>query len=296
MEIWGLDIIYKEGKTMFKNKKKILCILSLSVFTNIAYAGIPGITEPYDPPNYYSPTSVSVPDSEPSPFALKDLARQGYQVHDVTNNKKDIISDIKSYTEYLQVLSEYTLNLSDLLHNDETDSLQKQLEISKKALHKLTVFNDKAQINDIDKYLYTTSSVNSGSDIKRADKYSYLGNVYQEALSTAREEENSIANEQVLTEFLLNKLNKAKSSMDVKEANGFIEVANQIDTLKQQQLINLLTAITIAQIKDENDENLRMQKENNSFFNMKIEDPYNPSDYYKEHYKKQAGKGFVDFE
>ena len=97
-------------------------------------------------------------------------------------------------------------------------------------------------------------------------------------------------------DLLSNKLNKAKSTMDVKETNGFIDTINQIDTLKQQQLINLLTAITIAQIKDEKDENLRMQKENNSFFNMKIEDPYNPSDYYKEYYKKEAGKGFADFE
>lgn len=39
----------------------ILTILSLSI--SIAFAGIPGITEPFDPPNYYSPTSVSIPDS-----------------------------------------------------------------------------------------------------------------------------------------------------------------------------------------------------------------------------------------
>lgn len=41
----------------------ILTILSLSI--SIAFAGIPGITEPFDPPNYYSPTSVSIPDSAP---------------------------------------------------------------------------------------------------------------------------------------------------------------------------------------------------------------------------------------
>lgn len=71
----------------------ILSILLLSI--SIAFAGIPGITEPFDPPNYYSPTSVSIPDSAPSPFALKDLAAQGYKVHDVINSKKDIISSLK---------------------------------------------------------------------------------------------------------------------------------------------------------------------------------------------------------
>lgn len=64
----------------------ILTILLLSI--SIAFAGIPGITKPFDPPNYYSPTSVSIPDSAPSPFALKDLAAQGYKVHDVINSKK----------------------------------------------------------------------------------------------------------------------------------------------------------------------------------------------------------------
>lgn len=62
--------------------KKIFKLISISAaslvfIVPVAFAGIPGITEPYDPPNYYSPTSVSVPDSEPSPFALTDLARQG---------------------------------------------------------------------------------------------------------------------------------------------------------------------------------------------------------------------------
>ena len=73
----------------------ILTILSLSI--SIAFAGIPGITEPFDPPNYYSPTSVSIPDSAPSPFALKDLAAQGYKVHDVINSKKDIIYILQIY-------------------------------------------------------------------------------------------------------------------------------------------------------------------------------------------------------
>ena len=76
-----------------------LCIASLgfsSISLKTAYAwSIPGVTEPFDPPNYYSPTSISWPDSAPSPFALRDLAAQGGMVYDYTRHIKSILYGTK---------------------------------------------------------------------------------------------------------------------------------------------------------------------------------------------------------
>ena len=45
---------------------------------------IPGVDRPFDSPNYYSLTSISYPDSAPSPFTLRDMAAQGGNVYDYT--------------------------------------------------------------------------------------------------------------------------------------------------------------------------------------------------------------------
>ncbi|MBS7213016.1 MAG: hypothetical protein KH045_10825, partial [Megamonas funiformis] len=106
---------------MFTEMKKILILTTIIInFNGIAHAGIPGITEPFDPPNYYSPENVSIPDSAPSPFTLTDLAN-GYLVHDVKSTKKDIISSIKTYTEYLNVAKNYLLDLTDLIHAEDNN-------------------------------------------------------------------------------------------------------------------------------------------------------------------------------
>ena len=76
---------------MMKNKLKrivsLLSILSLGFcggYGLIAYAHtIPGWDEPFNPALYYNLTEISWEDS-PSPFALRDLARNGGNVYDYT--------------------------------------------------------------------------------------------------------------------------------------------------------------------------------------------------------------------
>ena len=76
-----------------------MCVLSFGITVpslSVAYAwSIPGVTRPFDPPNYYSPTSISWPDSAPSPFALRDLAAQGGMVYDYTRHIKSILYGTK---------------------------------------------------------------------------------------------------------------------------------------------------------------------------------------------------------
>lgn len=282
---------------MLNKKKKILCILSLSILTNIAYAGIPGITKPYDPPNYYSATSVSIPDSAPSEFTLKDLKDQGYKVHDVMNNKKDIISDIKTYTEYLQTLSDYNLALNDLTHNSDYAKIKKILDIQEDEASSLASFYDNANLDKTGSYFYDTSSIDDkNTNIASGDKYTYMDNIYKEALNTAQNQSSLIKSENTALNIAINNIDDASSTMDIKEANSLIDAVSQIGLIKQQQLTNMLTALIVTEEKNKRDEQIRAERDDNAFFNVKIEDPYNPSDYYKKNYTKQTGKGFVDFE
>lgn len=91
----------------WKRSKKVTAVLCACFMgaAGIGYAwSIPGVTEPYDPPNYYSPTSISWADSAPSPFALKDLAANGGNVYDYTRHIKSILYGTK-FVSWLEKLT-----------------------------------------------------------------------------------------------------------------------------------------------------------------------------------------------
>ena len=68
----------------------VAAMLTGGIRSSLAW-DVPGVDEPYDPPNYYSLTSILWPDSAPSPFALRDLADQGGAVYDYTREMKSIL-------------------------------------------------------------------------------------------------------------------------------------------------------------------------------------------------------------
>ena len=73
-----------------RGKIALLAAVVLGIGMSVSYAHIvPGWDEPYDPPNYYSPTNISIPDSAPSPFALRELMRG--DVYDYTRHIKSIL-------------------------------------------------------------------------------------------------------------------------------------------------------------------------------------------------------------
>ena len=279
---------------MFTRIKKIFILSTVIINLNgIANAGIPGITEPYDPPNYYSPENVSIPDSAPSPFTLTDLAKNGYLVHDVKSTKKDIISSIKTYTEYLNIAKNYLLDIADLIHTEDND-FDNILNQEKTDIINSTKFND---TDKIDSYLYNLTTSNYKNNyINLNDKYIYLNNIYISAYSLSRNELSSFEKKQQNLDYAINKLTNISSNMQGQEALSLLEALKQLELLRQQQFINNLTTINVSKIKDNNDDTFRLKHENLRFLNLNFEDPYNPSDYYKEHYTKTPGKGFADFE
>lgn len=78
---------------------------------------IPGVDRPFDPPNYYSLTSISYPDSAPSPFTLRDMAAQGGNVYDYTRDIKSVLFG-GNFLDILKLVAEqfgiYTDNRSQL--------------------------------------------------------------------------------------------------------------------------------------------------------------------------------------
>ena len=81
----------------------------------------------------------------------------------------------------------------------------------------------------------------------------------------------------------------------LKKKNSEIDTLRYIEEKYRQQLIYELTVLKIAKLKDTEDSTLREKITTQNILNMQVEDPYNPSDYYKENYTKPKAIGFVDF-
>ncbi len=64
---------------------------------------IPGIDKPFDPPNYYSLTSISWADTANPSFFYRDVGWQGGQVYDLTRKIKSALYDEK-FAAWLEVL------------------------------------------------------------------------------------------------------------------------------------------------------------------------------------------------
>ena len=273
----------------------ILTILLLSI--SIAFAGIPGITEPFDPPNYYSPTSVSIPDSAPSPFALKDLAAQGYKVHDVINSKKDIISTIKTYIDMLQNITLFDTKSNDLKHSNDTNE---DIPVLFSDIQDRINYTEDINLQDIDNMLYNSSTIIASNPYKQenislTDKYNYLNRIYATTLSYAKNDLNSYDERKQALLKTIQSLNNIETTMQAQEKNTEIDTLRYIEEKYRQQLIYELTVLKIAKLKDDEDSALREKITTQDILNMQIEDPYSPSNYYKENYTKPKAIGFIDF-
>lgn len=271
---------------------------SLVFIVPVAFAGIPGITEPYDPPNYYSPTSVSVPDSEPSPFALTDLARQDYQVHDVTNSKKDIISTIKTYIDLLQNTLVLTTQTDDLRHS--SDNFNEKISPLINDLNQRPHYAEDINLDDINNMLYNASTIIAANpyeqkNISLSDKYNYLNKIYSTTLDYARDDLNSYMDRKLILMNTIQAFNNIETTMQAQEKTAEMEVLKFIEEKYRQQLIYQLTVLEIAKLKDEEDAYLRGKVVNQNVLTRQFEDPYNPSDYYKANYEKEKAIGFIDF-
>lgn len=188
-----------------------LCLVSFSSVPAYAWS-IPGITRPYDPTAYYDPVAVSIPDSAPSVFALRDLAANKGNVYDYTRHLKSIlfggffknIFGMETNKEELQRINNKTwsensvtsnsaaqLSILESLWNkhhntNESWANQSVNTTTSKIFETIGIANNKsqAQIDFDDVFLISPTSETEYldrkiDDIPEEDKYKWIFAAYQ---------------------------------------------------------------------------------------------------------------------
>ena len=276
----------------------VVAMLMGGIGVTSAWHHIPGVTEPFDPPNYYNPLTVSIPDSAPSPFALRDLAAQGGTVYDMTRDIKSVLYGEKFLnilTTILQKLGISTINhqsvSSDLLAEgtDHTKEMQdrayevaqveewKRVEQSPLFHH----FEEGEEQHDAPRDIVAQRRL-------LADSYTAYAKGAQLAISDHAESD-------AMMQKLLDALAHAQGEKEIRQIGAQIEALSAAEDAKRTALLAALTELKATKQREETDRALEHQRQVERS-KVVVADPFDKEAVKASGYERRKPLGFVPFE
>ena len=282
--------------------KKILISLFLLITVIIgcgivyaAWTPIPGVDIPYDPPNYYSPTSISYPDSAPSVFTMRDLSRQGGRVFDYMRYVQEVMA-VANKTEWSKtVLEMLGIEIIDSTPADpyilttiktDTNVINYNTMDSWRTSETFTFFDNKF-FRDFNKY--DNNGTEDYDPFKQHEELEKIYKTYANAIDEIRKTEEQ---EIELIMQIQEATNMARGEMEINQLKAQLEAVQTSLDRKRNALMGLYMDFKAAESKIEKDELIKQTQiiENAELI---IEDPYDRSDLSKKQYKKSESIGFV---
>ena len=207
-----------------KNFFAMILAISLGFCSGyIAYAEtVPGWDEPYDIPNYYSLTTVSIPDSKPSPFAMMDLAAQGGNVFDYTRHIKSILFAEK-FNNILEVAKNKTLN-DEINSKSFDDEIFKEtadaLEILRQGNEKISKQIDLEKMESILNQGDADEFENFNPEVNHTEKFAWIDQQYKNFAEGAGQEISDFQNVMKVADKILNHSNFAQGDLQIQQARN----------------------------------------------------------------------------
>lgn len=287
---------------MFKKIILGICLVIVLFFGfvfgyGIVYAKIiPGWDQPWDPPNYYSLTSISWADTFNPSFFFRDLGQQGGNIYDHTRHQKEI-STLSSLQDTLYIL----MARLGIQQKNSTP-----LSIAVTEEHRANIDAISAEAIDINrsqsildllhgKVFRSSQRFDEGTNAYDKEvQMTHLQNAYQgfakeaQKASRARDKTNQAA-EAIMTE-----VQTAQGDMQLKQAQNELEALKQAELSRRNALLANVAALQALQQKAETDEKLAQQRRTERA-QVHFGDPYHPTEDEKKLYQRPEGLGFVEF-
>ncbi len=290
-----------------QSKKKLAAMLGvvslgfLGGYNLVAYAySVPGWTEPYNPAAYYSLTEVSFEDS-PSPFALRDLARNGGSVYDYGRHIKSIVAG-----DNLEKTAKIFLSKSESEEKNtkpfseeiflETESALNVIGLGTENIAKTAVIdesNGKLRQGNADDW----ESYNS-ADYNESEKYKWLDETYKNFVLGSRQEIAETEKSILAAEKIMAHTNLAEGEMQMYQAQNELKALLAYELARQNALdanFAQVQAVYQASAYDEIVESAYID----SITKFDVADPYDEVTYkmLKEEYDYEKPKvtGMPDF-
>ena len=290
-----------------RNKKKFVAMLGavtvgfLGGYNLVANAySVPGWTEPYNPAAYYSLTEISFEDS-PSPFALRDLARNGGSVYDYARHIKSIVAgDNLEKTAEIFVSKSASAEKNSKPFSEEifleTESALKVIGLGTENIVKTAVIDESngklRQGNADDWETYDNNLYNS------EEKYKWLDETYKNFVLDSRQEIAETEKSILAAEKIMAHTNLAEGELQMYQAQNELKTLLAYELARQNALESNLAQVQAVYQAGEYDETVE-----SAYIDLitkfDVADPYDEVTYkmLKEEYDYEKPKvaGMPDF-
>ena len=286
----------KRGKVIYCLSVLCVCCIGGIGAYKVGFAHVvPGVDEPYDPANYYSMTSISYADSAPSPFALKDLARQGGNVYDYARHMKAIMATQNMESWLSTAMERFGITVKNInpLNNSILTTVQRNLaslnsDANSRSLGERTMDFWKSRIFRNDEGYEDENTFKAQEQYQAAAEiYKLYGNNAKGFIDTASSEQANIA-------AIIEASNNAEGEMQADQAKADAMAMVEAETVRRNKLLGNLASIKAVEGKIRQNEDLAFRRQVQAA-QISIEDPYHRTARSEKLYEKSEPKGFMRF-
>ena len=286
----------RRGKVIYCLGVLSACFIGGIGAYNIGFAHtVPGVDEPYDPANYYSMTSISYADSAPSPFALKDLARQNGNVYDYARHMKAILATQNMEDWLATAMERFGIQVKNITSLDKgiLTTLQKNIaslneDTNSSSMGEQTLDFWKSRI------FRSTEGYEDEKSFNAQEQYQAAAEIYKHYGDNAKGFIDTDSSEQANIAYILEASNNAEGEMQADQAKADAMAMLEAEAARRNTLLGNLASIRAAEGKIKQNEDLAFQRQVQAA-QVSIEDPYHRTERSKKLYEKSEPKGFVRF-
>ena len=286
----------KRGKVIYCLSVLCVCCIGGIGAYKVGFAHVvPGVDEPYDPANYYSMTSISYADSAPSPFALKDLARQGGNVYDYARHMKAIMATQNMESWLSAAMERFGIKVKNMnpLDNSILTTVQRNLaslnaDTNSSSLGERTMDFWKSRIFRNDE------GYEDERNFRAQDQYQAAAEIYKIYGDNAKGFIDTASSEQANIAAIVEAGNNAEGEMQADQAKADAMAMVEAETARRNKLLGNLASIKAVEGKIRQNEDLAFRRQVQAA-QISIEDPYHRTPRSQKLYEKSEPKGFVRF-
>ena len=286
----------KRGKVIYCLSVLCVCCIGGIGAYKVGFAHVvPGVDEPYDPANYYSMTSISYADSAPSPFALKDLARQGGNVYDYARHMKAIMATQNMESWLSTAMERFGITVKNMnpLDNSILTTVQRNLaslnsDTNSRSLGERTMDFWKSRIFRNDE------GYEDENTFKAQEQYQAAAEIYKIYGDNAKGFIDTASSEQANIAAIVEAGNNAEGEMQADQAKADAMAMVEAETVRRNKLLGNLASIKAVEGKIRQNEDLAFRRQVQAA-QISIEDPYHRTARSEKLYEKSEPKGFMRF-
>ena len=286
----------KRGKVIYCLSVLCVCCIGGIGAYKVGFAHVvPGVDEPYDPANYYSMTSISYADSAPSPFALKDLARQGGNVYDYARHMKAIMATQNMESWLSTAMERFGITVKNInpLNNSILTTVQRNIA-SLNSDTNSSSFGDKTMDFWKSKIFRNDEGYEDENTFKAQDQYQAAAEIYKLYGNNAKGFIDTASSEQANIAAIVEAGNNAEGEMQADQAKADAMAMVEAETARRNKLLGNLASIKAVEGKIRQNEDLAFRRQVQAA-QISIEDPYHRTARSQKLYEKSEPKGFVRF-